>query len=83
VKGSLFYLWLKYNSKHTAIATINIKFKMLPTPKYVSTKNREREMEAISPRRELAKISEAVKSKLAKIRMKNKKTAPKALGFIK
>ncbi len=66
-----------------AIARIKTKLRMLPTPKYISSKNKVNDIEAISPRREFAKRREKVNSRLEKNKIKKTGTAPKLSGSIK
>jgi hypothetical protein len=68
---------------HDAIATRRIKFKIFPIPKYAKSKKRVSVAEIISPRREFAKISDIVKSKLTKTVMKKRGTTPKVCGSTK
>jgi hypothetical protein len=76
-------VWLKYSSKHTAIATINIRFNILPTPKYIRIENRDKDIEIIRPRRELAKIREKVKRAAIKNVIKNNGTTQNVTGSTK
>jgi hypothetical protein len=66
-----------------AIATIRIKFKIFPIPKYARIKKIVKEIEAIKPLREPAKTRENVKRRVANKIIKNNKTAPKEAGSTK
>jgi hypothetical protein len=66
-----------------AIATRRIRFKMFPIPKYAKSKKRVNAAEIISPRREFAKTSDIVKSRLTKTVMKKRGTTPKVCGSTK
>ena len=65
------------------IATIKIKLRILPTPKYIRIKNMDKNMEAIKPRRLLAKRSENVKRSETKIVTKNRGITPNVPGSTK
>lgn len=83
IYGIAAYLTEKYSSIHTAIATIRIRLRIFPTPRYIRIAKRDEAIEIISPRRELANIKEKVKSNATKKVTKNKGTAPKVLGSTK
>jgi hypothetical protein len=65
------------------IASIKIKLRILPTPKYNNIRNKDNEEAVISPRRELAKIKEKVKRRATKIVIKNKRITPNVPGSTK
>lgn len=66
-----------------AIARIKTKLRMFPTPRYIKIKNRVKEIDAISPRREWAKSKEKVKRIVVKKVIKNKGITPKVSGSTK
>ena len=65
------------------IASISVKLSRFPTPKNKSSENKVREIEAISPRRELAKSRENVKRRVIKTNVNSKGIAPKVFGSTK
>ena len=77
------YFKLKYNSIQIAIATIRIKLRMLPTPRYIRRRKNDVATVATNPRRLLAKINEKVKRRQKNIKTKNKKITPKDPGSMK
>jgi hypothetical protein len=70
------YLRVKYSSMQTAIASISIKFSMFPTPRNRRIEKSVNDIEAINPRRELAKSKENVKRSAVKKVIKNRGTTP-------
>jgi len=68
---------------HTAIATIKIRLRMLPTPKYIRRRKNVRAIAVTIPRRELAKIKEKVKRSAMNKPAKNRGTAPNVPGSMK
>lgn len=64
-------------------AEIRTKFRIFPTPKYLRTRKRVRPKEVMNPRLLFPKTREKVKSKLKKIRTKNKGRIPNCSGSIK
>jgi hypothetical protein len=76
-------LKLKYNSIQVAIATIRIRLRIFPIPKYDSRRKKVRAMVATIPRLLFAKIREKVKRRQKKIRTKKRKIAPKEPGSTK
>jgi len=77
------HLRLKYSSILTTIATIKIKFRIFPTPKYDSKRKSKRATLKVIPRRELANNKEKVKRSVKKTIIKNIGVAPKVPGSIK
>ena len=77
------YRKLKYNSMQIAIATIKIRLRILPTPRYISIRKSVVAMVVTIPRRLLAKISEKVKRRQKKSKTKNRGIAAKEPGSIK
>jgi len=77
------HLKLKYNSIDSAIATIRIRLRILPTPKYIRRRKKLRAIVATTPRRLLAKISEKAKSRQKKARMKKSGITAKESGSTK
>jgi len=68
---------VKYSSIHNDIATIRTRLRILPTPRYIRIRNKDRATEAINPRRELEKMREKVKRSAVKKVIKNNGTTPK------
>lgn len=64
-------------------AAIRIKFRIFPTPKYLRIRKRVRPKEVMNPLLVLPKTREKVKSKLKKIRTKNKGRTPNCSGSTK
>lgn len=62
---------------------MTIKLRIFPTPKYKRIEKMVKEIEATSPRLELAKISEKVKRRAVKNVIKNKRITPKVPGSTK
>jgi len=65
------------------IATIKIKLRIFPTPRYERNAKSDNDTEMIRPRRELAKIKEKVKRRAANRRAKNRAMVPKTSGLTK
>jgi hypothetical protein len=68
---------VKYSSIHVPIASIRIKLRIFPTPRYKRIENKVKEIEVTRPRLELAKMSEKVNSVAVKNVTKKRKTTPK------
>jgi len=83
VRDSCVYLVPKYNSIHIAIATIKIRFRKFPTPKYAKIKYNSIDIAPIKPRLLDANTKEIVKSKARNTSIKNKNTVPKYPGSTK
>ena len=66
-----------------AIATIKTRLRIFPTPKKARIAKNVRDKEAMSPRREAAKIREKVKRSAANKITKNRGITPNVLGSIK
>jgi hypothetical protein len=66
-----------------AIATIRMRLRIFPTPKYIRVRKKVMAIVATIPRRLLANINEKVKRRQKNIRIKKKKIAPKEPGSIK
>jgi len=67
----------------SAIATIRMRLRILPTPRYIRKRKKVRAIVARIPRLLLAKISEKVKRKQKKTKTKNRGITANESGSIK